>query len=119
VSLTATCLRAQCADTSEASTPRIAGALQVAGIRAHALLGVGYSVDQTTLRQLAEATDAEVLLLGDAQLQTVVQRTALAHDAAVTVAARCVRSGGTGGNKSSIPAQAQAALMPLRAGWCS
>jgi hypothetical protein len=57
VSLTATCLRAQCADTSEASTPRIAGALQVAGIRAHALLGVGYSVDQTTLRQLAEATD--------------------------------------------------------------
>ena len=76
--MTATCLRAQCADTSEASTPRIAGALQVAGIRAHALLGVGYSVDQTTLRQLAEATDgvAEVLLLGDAQLQTVVQRTA-------------------------------------------
>lgn len=77
MSLTATCLRAQCADTSEASTPRIAGALQVAGIRAHALLGVGYSVDQTTLRQLAEATDAEVLLLGDAQLQTVVQRTAM------------------------------------------
>ncbi len=77
MSLTATCLRAQCADTSEASTPRIAGALQVAGIRAHALLGVGYSVDQTTQRQLAEATDvAEVLLLGDAQLQTVVQRTA-------------------------------------------
>ncbi len=56
-----------------------------------------------------------VLLLGDAQLQTVVQRTA-AHDAAVTVAARCARSGGTGGNKSSIPAQTQAALMPLRAG---
>ena len=34
-------------------------------------------MDQTTLRQLAEATDgvAEVLFPGDAQLQTVVQRT--------------------------------------------
>ena len=53
-------------------------ALQVAGIRAHTL-GVGYSVDQTTLRRLAEATDgvAEVLFPGDAQLQVVVQRTAM------------------------------------------
>ena len=54
-------------------------ALQVAGIRTHAL-GVGYSPDQTTLRRIAEATNgvADVVFPGDAQLQlqTVVDRMA-------------------------------------------